>query len=48
MDMPMKKKCTAIAQAAARGSLPEVPAELRDHLVKGPMTPSEVQDLFLS
>ena len=28
--------------------LPEVPAELLDHLVKGPMTPSEVQDLFLS
>lgn len=30
------------------GPLPEVPAELLDHLVKGPMTPSEVQDLFLS
>lgn len=48
MDMPMKKKRTAAAQAAARGPLPEVPAELLDHLVKGPMTPSEVQDLFLS
>ena len=48
MDMPMKKKCTAAAQAAARGPLPEVPAELLDHLVKGPMTPSEEQDLFLS
>lgn len=48
MDMPMKKKRTATAQAAARGPLPEVPAELLDHLVKGPMTPSEVQDLFLS
>ncbi|QQB38251.1 IS256 family transposase [Achromobacter deleyi] len=46
--MPMKKKRTAAAQAAARGPLPEVPAELLDHLVKGPMTPSEVQDLFLS
>ena len=44
----MKKKRTATAQAAARGPLPEVPAELLDHLVKGPMTPSEVQDLFLS
>jgi len=48
MDMPMKKKRTAAAQAAARGPPPEVPAELLDHLVKGPMTPSEVQDLFLS
>ncbi len=48
MDTPMKKKRTAAAQAAARGPLPEVPAELLDHLVKGPMTPSEVQDLFLS
>lgn len=48
MDMPMKKRHTAAAQAAARGPLPEVPAELLDHLVKGPMTPSEVQDLFLS
>lgn len=48
MDMPMKKKRTAAAQAAARGLLPEVPAELLDHLVKGQMTPSEVQDLFLS
>ncbi len=48
MDMPMKKRRTAAAQAAARGPLPEIPAELLDHLVKGPMTPSEVQDLFLS
>jgi len=47
MDMPRKKN-TAAAQAAARGPLPEVPSELLDHLVKGPMTPSEVQDLFLS
>ncbi|MGH8465165.1 MAG: transposase [Pseudomonas sp.] len=36
------------AQAVACGPLPEVPAELLDQLVKGPMTPSEVQDLFLS
>ena len=48
MDMPMKKNGTAAAQAAARGPLPEVPAELLDHLVKGPMTRSEVQDQFLS
>ncbi|MEC6411166.1 IS256 family transposase [Achromobacter xylosoxidans] len=46
--MPMKKRRTTAAQAAARGPLPEVPAELLDHLIKGPMTPSEVQDLFLS
>jgi len=48
MDMPMKKKRTATAQAAARGPLPELSAELLDHLVKGPMTPSEVQDLMLA
>lgn len=48
MNMPMKKRRTAAAQAAARGPLPEVPAELLDHLIKGPMTPGEVQDLFLS
>lgn len=36
------------AQAAARGPLPELPGELLDQLVKGPMTPAEVQDLFLS
>lgn len=48
MDTPMKKRRTAAAQAAARRPLPEVPADLLDHLVKGPMTPSEVQDLFLS
>ena len=47
MDMPMKKR-TIAAQAAARGPLPEVPGELLDQLVKGPMTPEEVQDLFLS
>ncbi len=48
MDMPMKKKRTTTVQAAARGPLPELPAELLDHLVKGPMTPSEVQDLMLA
>jgi putative transposase len=47
MDMPSKRR-TVAAQAAARGPLPEVPAELLDQLVKGPMTPTEVQDLFLS
>ena len=45
--MPSKKR-TVAAQAAARGPLPAVPAELLDQLVKGPMTPAEVQDLFLS
>jgi len=48
MDMPMKKKRTIAAQAAARGPLPELPQELLDDLVKGPMTPSEVQDLMLA
>ncbi|WP_321889715.1 IS256 family transposase, partial [Burkholderia cenocepacia] len=35
-------------QAAARGPLPELPKELLDQLVKGPMTPTEVQDLMLA
>ncbi len=49
MDMPMKKKRQTVArQAAARGPLPELPKELLDHLVKGPMTPAEVQDLMLA
>jgi transposase-like protein len=48
MDMPMKKKRTIAAQAAAGGPLPELPQELLDELVKGPMTPSEVQDLMLA
>ncbi|EAY62350.1 Transposase [Burkholderia cenocepacia PC184] len=49
MDMPMKKKRQTIArQAAARGPLPELPKELLDQLVKGPMTPTEVQDLMLA
>ena len=48
MDMPMKKKRTIAAQAAARGPLPELPQELLDELVKGPMTPGEVGDLMLA
>ncbi len=48
MDMPMKKKRQTVArQAAARGPLPELPKELLDQLVKGPMSPAEVQDLML-
>ncbi|WP_418219841.1 IS256 family transposase [Burkholderia vietnamiensis] len=47
--MPMKKKRQTVArQAAARGPLPELPKELLDQLVKGPMTPAEVQDLMLA
>ncbi|MGE4370442.1 MAG: IS256 family transposase, partial [Burkholderiaceae bacterium] len=42
-----KKKRTVAAQAAARGPLPDLPTELLDELVKGPMTASEVQDLML-
>ncbi|WP_407058951.1 hypothetical protein ACKZDW_21985 [Ralstonia syzygii subsp. celebesensis] len=45
MDMPMKKKRTLASQAAARGPLPELPKELLDELVKGPMTAGEVQGL---
>ena len=48
MDMPMKKKRTIAAQAAARGPLPELPQELLDELVKGPMTPGAVGDLMLA
>lgn len=48
MDMPMKKKRTIASQAAARGPLPALPEGLLDELVKGPMTPSEVQDLMLA
>jgi transposase-like protein len=47
MDMPSKKR-TLAAQAAERGPLPTIPAELIEQLVQGPMTPSEAQDLFLS
>ncbi|WP_157380657.1 hypothetical protein [Burkholderia ubonensis] len=38
-----KKRQTVARQAAARGPLPELPKELLDQLVKGPMTPAEVQ-----
>jgi putative transposase len=47
MDMPSKRRSVA-AQAAAKGPLPKMPAELIEQLVQGPMSPSEVQDLFLS
>lgn len=48
MDMPMKKRRTIAAQAAARGPLPKLPSALLDELVKGPMSPSQVQDLMLA
>jgi len=47
MDMPRKKR-TVAAQAAEMGPLPEMPPELIEQLVQGPMSPGEVQDLFLS
>lgn len=47
MDMPRKRR-TVAAQAAQMGPLPEMPAELIEQLVQGPMSPAEVQDLFLS
>jgi transposase-like protein len=47
MDMPNKRR-TVAAQAAERAALPEIPAELIEQLVKGPMSPEEVQTLFLS
>lgn len=47
MDMPTKKR-TVAAQAAQMGPLPEMPAELIEQLVQGPMSASEVQTLFLS
>ncbi|WP_102596170.1 IS256 family transposase [Burkholderia ubonensis] len=48
MPMKKKKRRTVASQAAARGPLPELPKELLDQLVKGPMTPAEVQDLMLA
>lgn len=45
--MPTKKR-TVAAQAAQMGPLPEMPAELIEQLVQGPMSASEVQTLFLS
>jgi transposase-like protein len=47
MDMPRKRK-TVASQVAARGPLPELPEELISELVKGPMTPEQVQDLMLA
>jgi len=47
MDMPTKRR-TFAAQATQMGPLPDMPAELIEQLVKGPMSPSEVQTLFLS
>ncbi|MDR8402323.1 IS256 family transposase, partial [Paraburkholderia sp. USG1] len=44
----MKKRRTVASQAAARGPLPALPEALLDELVKGPMTPAEVQDLMLA
>ncbi|MEJ6666542.1 MAG: transposase, partial [Alcaligenes aquatilis] len=46
--MPMKKRRTIAAQAAAHGPLPELPSALLDELVKGPMSPGQVQDLMLA
>jgi len=49
MDMLMKKKRQTVArQPAALGPPPELPKELLDQLVKGPMTPAEVQNLMLA
>ncbi len=48
MNMPMKRKRTVASQAAALGPLPALPEGLLDELVKGPMTPAEVQDLMLA
>ena len=47
MSMPTKKR-TVAAQAAEMGALPEIPAELIEQLVKGPMSATEVQTLFMS
>lgn len=44
----MKKERTVASQAAAHGPLPTLPKALLDELVKGPMTPSQVQDLMLA
>lgn len=45
--MPRKRQSVA-AQAAARGPLTELPAGRLDELIKGPMTPDQVQDLMLA
>ena len=41
--MPRKTKTTATADNAAK---PQIPTELLDQLIAGPMTPGQVQDLF--
>ncbi|VWC52537.1 transposase, mutator family [Burkholderia aenigmatica] len=43
-----KEKTNCSGSGSARGPLPEPPKELLDQLVKGPMTPAEVQDLMLA
>lgn len=49
MDMPTKKKGQTVArQAATREPQLELTKELLDQLVKGPLTPIEVQDLMLA
>jgi putative transposase len=48
MGMPKDKKNTLTQQVAQRGPLPEIPPELLDRVVTGPMTPQEAQELFLS
>jgi transposase-like protein len=51
MDMstqPKRKRNSIAAQAAAQGPLPELPTELMDQLVQGPMTPGEVKGLMLA
>jgi hypothetical protein len=48
MSMQPKRKRNCVAdQAAVQGSLPDLPPELMDQLVKGPMTPTEVKGLML-
>ena len=44
----MKKRRSIAAQAAARGLLPVLRDALMDELVKGPITPGQVQDLMLA
>jgi putative transposase len=49
MDMPMehkRKRKSVAAQTAAQEPLPELPAEVLDKLVTGPMKPSEVKALM--
>ena len=41
--MPRKTKKTATADAAAK---PQIPAELLEQLIPGPVTPAQLQDVF--